>query len=168
MATIISEAIAEVFDMALVTIRDYKIDTLYNTSQEQWELYLLGILKRATPKFNKCRTDLTLVETETEEEVDDGEGGTETITTTSYDFSETPTYIEISILADIMVYIWLEREINNINQINLHLLDNDFKHYAESQNLDKKISYRDRLYEQYSQAIQEYCADKYFDETTSW
>jgi hypothetical protein len=67
-----------------------------------------------------------------------------------------------------MVYIWLEREINNINQINLHLLDNDFKHYAESQNLDKKISYRDRLYEQYSQAIQEYCADKYFDETTSW
>jgi hypothetical protein len=55
-----------------------------------------------------------------------------------------------------MVLRWLTKEINNVNQINLHLNDTDFKLHAASQNLNAKIEHRDRLREIVNQDMTNY------------
>lgn len=139
--------ITTVLDLALVSMRDYKIDQLYTKSQTDWLNYLQGFLSMAILEFDNCRQSLEIVE-------DSG---------TNY-FVSTLTNQEIKILVYGIIYYFLNREINNTSQINLHLNDNDFKHYAESQNLDKKVSYRNNLYEQFKQALVDYG----MNDTESW
>ena len=40
-----------VIDMALVIIRDYKLDALYDTDTESFNLILQGYMLKALPKF---------------------------------------------------------------------------------------------------------------------
>lgn len=109
--------IAEVFDNFMVGIKDYRLDTLFNTSQSNFSVYLEGFLVEAISEFIVC--DQSLIYT----------GG---------EFSETLTPTNIEILASIMRKRWLEKEIRDIKQMNLNLQDKDYKRYAESNNLTAK------------------------------
>ncbi|MBQ0141305.1 MAG: hypothetical protein KBT06_00645 [Prevotellaceae bacterium] len=128
---------SEIYDLALVVIRDYKLENLYRVDEEAFYVYLQGFLINAIPEFTGCHQSL-------EYSID------------SSSFVSDLTYQEKSILAKFMVIKWLEKEINDITQINLHLQGRDFKMNSEASNLKEKSEYLDRLREKVNQSITDY------------
>ena len=128
----------DIYDLFLTEITDYKLDKLYSQSVADFEVYLQGFLIRSLPKFYNCTKDLT--------DRDDDDGT----------FTETLTTTEKDILATLMAIQWLKKEIQNVSQINVHLTDKNFKHYAEGQNLKEKSEYMNRLREIVNQDMAEY------------
>lgn len=124
-------------DSALIIIRDYKLDKLYLSNQEQFQQYTDGILIKAIPKFTECIHPLEY-------------------NLADRTFIADLTIYEQSILADWFVYIWLETQINDVTQFQLHLTNTDFKHYAEANNLQQKSEYLDRIREKIKQDSLEY------------
>jgi hypothetical protein len=125
MATLYSD----IFELFLGNIQDYKIDALYNDSTESAEEYMKIFLIRAIPWFDNCLKDLD---------------SRNDITRT---FTVTLNTDEKVILSNLMVIEWLEHEIHDIKQMQLHLQDREFKTYAESQNLKEKSDHLIKLRE---------------------
>jgi len=128
----------EIYDLALVSIRDYKLDELFAIDPADFKTYLKGFLIRAIPKFTNSRQDL-----------DDRNDSTDT-------FNITLTTKEKDILATLLTNEWLTKEIKDVTQFNLHLNDTDFKHYAEANNLDKKQLLYDKVREIVNQDMVDY------------
>lgn len=126
-----------VYDRALATIKDYKLDSLAQSDYTAFTMYLQGILEWAIPEFTGCLNDLSY-DPETQS------------------FSGALTNKEISILAKLMVAGWFTGQVQDVTQFELHLTNREFHHYAESQNLREKSEYLDRLREKYSQDIMNY------------
>ena len=124
-------------DLALIIIRDYKLDKLYEKSADDFQKYTDGMLIKSIPKFVECLQPLDY-STETRE------------------FANKLTLKEQSILADWFVYTWFETNVNDVTQFNLHLTNTDFKHYAEANNLDAKSEYLDRMREKIKQDSLDY------------
>lgn len=119
---------SEVIDLALVTIQDYKIDKIYPNTH-LFNSYMYGLLKRAIPLFTNCKVDLNY----------DEELG---------QFNSQLDIDEKNILANLLVRVWLEREINNITQITLRIgQGGDAKTYSEAQNLKEKREYHSQIVE---------------------
>ena len=138
----------EIYDLALVTIRDYKLDELYASSPTDFRAYMEGFLIRAIPKFTNCRQDL--------------ENRDDVLKTFSVDLD----FMEKNILAELTVLTWFEKEVQNVTQFNLHLNDTDFKRYAESNNLKEKASYLANLRAVASQDMVDYGLKK--TDWSSW
>lgn len=128
----------QVIDLALVTVDDYKLVKLYNQSQEGFQKWCDGFLLSAIPNFFQCRQSL---------EYD----------TTTRQFVSDLTSTEVSILADLWIVSWLQRETQNSAKINALLqTSGSFKTHAASQNLKEKSSYLDGLREKVYQKITDY------------
>ena len=78
---------SEIIDLALISIRDYKLDALYTSSPTNWATYLKGFLVRGLDNFDNCRQDL-----------DNRNDSTAT-------FNITLTSLEKGIVADYMVLV---------------------------------------------------------------
>lgn len=131
-------AYTEIYDLFLMTAKDYKLDELYNSSEEDFAIYLQGFLVYAIADFTSCKNNL---------ELRDDEEGTFLIDLTTK---------EKIILAKLMVMAWLKSQINNVTQFQLKLTDKDFKHHSESQNLTAKKEYYANLREEVSQDMVDY------------
>ena len=127
----------EIIDLALVEVRDYKIDKLYNSNIDKFKIYCDGFLIRAIGEFNECMQSLDYDELERA-------------------FFNDLTREEISILADYWVIEWLKSETQTVEYFNLHLNDRSFKHYSEATNFREKRSYLNELREKVKQKIVEY------------
>ena len=55
-----------------------------------------------------------------------------------------------------LVIEWMNSKILDVTQMQLHLNDTDFKHYAEGQNLKEKINAREILRETINQDMENY------------
>ena len=125
-------------DLALIAIRDYKIDKLYNHSIEQFQQYLDGFLLTAIPNFRNCRQSL------------------------DYDieqrqFNADLSSMEQSILADLWVIEWFNKETNDATQIQNKLqVASAFTSHSASQNLKEKSTYLDKLREGVDLKITQY------------
>jgi hypothetical protein len=129
-----------IFNLLMVTIRDYKIDALFDaTDLTNFENFMTGFLTKAIPKFTNCQYTL-----EDHVDFDDQE------------FDITLTLTEQVILSDLLVIEWMMSKILDVTQMQLHLNDTDFKHYAESQNLTAKINTKEILREVVNQDMQNY------------
>jgi len=137
---------SDVFDLFMVQIKDWRLQSLYESSELNFETYLSGFLILSIPQFEEvCSQSLALnKETKT--------------------FTETLTSNNQVILAKLMVEKWLEKEVQDVNQMNLHLQDRDFKVYSESQNLQAKSLHLDKTKEYNSQIITTYSYSK----STDW
>lgn len=122
----------EIYELSMGVIRDYKIDALFNAQDlTDFQNYMEIYLKRAIPKFTECQYSLEDI-----------------VNFTTKTFSETLTLTEQVILSDFLVIQWLNSKILDVTQMQLHLNDTDFKHYAESQNLKEKMNAREILREE--------------------
>ena len=130
-----------IYDLALITIRDYKIDNWAKNQYNVFLQYMQGILIRAIPKFTNCLQNLDY---------------TQDPTTNVYYFINTLTPLEQSILADLMVEIWFFSDINDIVQINVQLQGRDKKTNSIDANLKQKSEYYDRIKEKISQSMSDY------------
>lgn len=138
----------DVIDRASTLWRDYRLDKLYNTDENEYYTFLEGLMLNSIDMFDGCLTSLEYEEiTETE---DDGE------IVTQYAFVNTLSSKEIFILALGTMIAWMENNKNDITQMNLHLSTKDFKSYSESNNLEKKQESIDKMREEYDRNITSY------------
>ena len=90
-----STPFSNIIDRALVVIRDYSLDTLYEIDEDSFDNVMQSYLIKGIPKFVECKQDL------------------------SYDaqsaiFNSDLTNLEMDILADYTVISWYEANINDV------------------------------------------------------
>lgn len=132
-----STSIREIFDLFMLTITDYRLNHLFDSSEEDFENYLSGFLEFAIVDFSMCDQDLNY----------------DTLTKT---FSDTLTRENKVILATLMTKYWLEKLVNDITQLNLHITDRDFKVASEAMNLREKTIRLNNVKETCSQMLVDY------------
>jgi hypothetical protein len=131
---------SDINQLALVSIRDYKIDKLFTTNDiATFESQMKGYLLKAIPKFTNCKYDLDSI-----------------TDITNSQFTNDLSLTEQTILSDLQVIEWLNSKILDITQLNLHLNDTDFKRYSEAQNLTAKMNTRNILRETINQDMENY------------
>lgn len=117
---------------------DYRIKKMFEEDVEVAEDMLLTWLTKAVTYFNDCLQDL-------ENNFDEANSR----------FTLSLTLTEKVILADLMLLVWMEWNINNITQMNLSLQDSDFNRHAETQNLRGKVAcaneWREKVFHQISE-----------------
>lgn len=116
-----------VIDMALIIIRDYKLDQLYESDAESFNLILQGYMLKALPKFAvSCVKSLAYdLDNKTFiEELDD---------------------IEIDIISDWIVIMWYTDQLQDVLEFKEPLRDVDFNRFATGQNLKLRQSYLEEL-----------------------
>ena len=132
-----------VYDRAMGRIRDYRIDNLFNKDENAFYDFMRQKLYESIDTFNGCLSDLTyhseIVGTDTE-----------------WYFDSTLTTKETSILAYGLIIAWMEQNMLDITQMNLHLSTKDFKNFSESQNLKQKSETLDKMREDMAREITEY------------
>lgn len=126
-----------IIDLALTTIRDYRIDKLYQTDIEAFTEYLDGFIVRGVARFTTCLDDL------------------------SYDlilreFNNNLSNLIQSIIADYTVIEWMSSCTMDVTQFQLHLSNSEFKHFSEAENLKQKRDTLDGLREKVSQLCTDY------------
>lgn len=126
-----------IYDLAMVTIRDYRLDNLAKTDINAFYLVLNGYLVNAIADSSDCLVDL------------------------SYDLETASFNIDVpfrvqTILANFLIYRWFTSLVNDITQVNLKLQGRDKKTFAESQNLKEKAVYVNDLYKKTNQMCVDY------------
>lgn len=137
---------SEIFDLFMVQVKDWRLQSLYESSTLDFEVYLSGFLMLSIPQFEEVCNQSLAHDEETKE------------------FTETLSLDNKTILSKLMVEKWLEKEVQDVNQMNLHLQDRDFKVYSESQNLKEKSLHLDKTKEYNSQTMTAYSYSK----STDW
>ena len=127
-----------IVDLALIGIRDYKLDKLFNYSHEDFTNYCDSFLIRAIPNFFRCKQSL------------------------EYDmnnraFISDLTSTEQSILADFWVISWVEKEVQDARALQATLqVSSAFSTHSQSQFLKEKKALLDNMYEKVYQKITDY------------
>jgi hypothetical protein len=130
-------SLSEVYDVFMMTITDYRLIDLFNSSQQDFENYLQAWLKFAISDFGICDQSL---------EFD----------STTNEFLVTLKDENKIILSKLMTKYWLQKAVNDVTQFNLHVTDRDFKVASEAQNLREKVAYLNVVKEDCSQRLQDY------------
>ena len=116
-----------VIDMALVIIRDYKLDALYETDVEDFNLVLQGYMLKGLPKFEVSSIKPLSYDLETRT------------------FDEDLDTIEIDIISDWTVIMWYTDQLQDVLEFKEPLRDVDFNRFATGQNLKLRQSYLEEL-----------------------
>lgn len=129
---------SEVYDIFMMTVTDYRLIDLFNSSQEDFENYLQAWLRFSVIEFSSICDQSLLFDIPTVQ------------------FNETLSDENIVVLSKLMMKNWLQKVVNDITQMNLHITDRDFKMASEAQNLREKASYYNIIKEECSQLLQDY------------
>lgn len=127
----------EVYDLFMQQITDYRLIDLFDTSELDFENYLQGFLEFAIVDFNNCNQSL---------DFDDA----------TKEFPVILTRVNKVILATLMMKFWMQKNVNDITQMNLHVTDRDFKVASEALNIREKVAQLNAVKEQCSQLLIDY------------
>ena len=116
-----------VIDMALIIIRDYKLDALYESDAESFQTVLEGYMLKGLPKFEVSCMKTLNYNADTKE------------------FDEDLTSVEIDIISDWTVIMWYTDQINDVLEFKEPLRDVDFNRLATGQNLKPRQAYLEEL-----------------------
>ena len=146
---------SDIFDLFMASISDYKLDTIFetsgieglNTTLEPWLLFSIF-------DFNEiCTQSLAYTKIAS---TGTGDGlFTATLTTRNQVF-----------LALLMLRYWMERQVQDVIQMNNFVQDRDFKKYSASQNLNAKKDYLRQIIERVDARLVEYGYDN--NDWASW
>lgn len=132
-----STPFSNIIDKALVVIRDYSLDALYEIDEDSFDGVMQGYLIKGVPKFVECKQDLSYdVDTAT--------------------FNSDLTNLEMDILADYTVISWYESNLNDVLEFKETLQDREFKRLATGQNLKPRQEYLTMLYTRVKQSTTNY------------
>lgn len=128
----------EVIDLGLSQINDYRMKKLWEQGETEFKTYVDGFLITAIPLFNKCRQSLTY-------------------NATNRQFNADLTSSEISILSNLWVVCWYEKDNRTYSLYRQHLQNSgSFKNHSEAQNLKENSAYVDKLREELSRQLTAY------------
>lgn len=128
----------QIFDEFQMLIKDYRLTALYNQSQTDFTTYLSGWLIFAIRDFTPI-SDQDL-----------------SYDLTSQTFTSTLTDKNVTVLAQVMTKYWAQQNVDDIEQMNLHVLDHDYKTFSEAQNLTAKKDRLAQIKEEISQLFIDY------------
>lgn len=129
--------LSDIYDLFMQIVTDYRLMYLFDTSIPDFETYLQSWLEFSIAEFSMCDQSLEFDET-------------------TKIFTDLLTRNNKVILATLMMKYWLQKNVNDITQMNLHITDRDFKVASESMNLREKVSYLNVVKEQCSQMLNDY------------
>ena len=115
-----------VYDSFLTIVRDYELDELFQSDQDDFYTILEGYLIKSLPDF--IPYSLTGLEY------------TLNVDPKLSSFDNDLSAQEINILAEAMLSTWMTKELNDNTQTRLKLQNSDFKTYAEANNLKEKAN----------------------------
>ncbi len=128
-------AFEEIYDFFMTTVNDYRLVTLFNTSPTDFNTYLSAWLIQAIPEFTNCDQSLSY---------------------TNSAFDATLTQKNINILSILMKKFWLEKEMDNILDMENFVQDRDFKTFSPAQNMKARQDRYNMLKEEISQQLTGY------------
>lgn len=126
---------SEVYDVFMTTVTDYTLVALFNASVPDFETYMQSFILKAIDDFTACDQYLSYTGTE---------------------FTNTLSQKNINMLSLLMKKHWLEKNIDDIKQMNLAVTDKDFRRYAESNNMREKQNRYILDLEEVSQKLSDY------------
>ena len=129
----------EIYDLALVSIVDYKLNKLYAQSETDFATYLKGLLLKHLSDFTNCKYDLDVITNVA--------GNT---------FTVDLNMKEKSIIANLLVLSWWEKETYDATKITSYFSGGDIKRLSEANNLKEKRSTMDEVREKISQEMMDY------------
>ena len=130
-------ALSDVYDLFMMQCTDYRLTDLFATSEDDFETYLEAWLKFAVVDFRAC-TQSVVFNSDTKA------------------FTATLTSENQVILATLMLKYLMQKNVNDITQMNLHIRDRDFNIYSESQNMKEKRATLNAVKEQCAQLLNDY------------
>lgn len=129
----------EIYDLALVSIVDYKLNKLYTQSEEDFKNYLKGLMLKHLSDFKNCEHDLN------------------TVTDIDNDtFTVTLNLQEKNIISSMLVLSWWEKETYDATKITSYFSGGDMKRLSEANNLKEKRTTIDEIREKISQQMVDY------------
>ena len=133
---------SEIFDFFLTSVNDYKLTAIYQASGSLvLDTYMEPWLLNSIVEFDICDQDLSYT-------VSSGsaEGS----------FDADLTNKNIFMLSQIMTKYWLQKNLNDILQMNNILQDRDYKVYSQANNIKAKQDYYVMKCEEISQRLTNY------------
>lgn len=115
-----------IIDRAMITITDYKLDTVFTTDPTTFDTILEGYMLRGLPKFEGCLQSLDY-------------------DTTTHEFISDFNIYEIDIIASWTVIEWYEGQLQDVLEFKEPLRDADFNKYSTGQNLRPRQDYLSEL-----------------------
>ena len=134
-------------DAFLIRVQDYRLDNLRNNNINAFIKFLNGLVISSLDLFDSEYINLDYTDMGDEKE--------ETDLSSYYFNNDLPSKV-ISIIAHIMEYRWVEREINDIRAMNEKLKTRDFTVVNTPQIMQQKQELLDRTREKYLYEIQQY------------
>lgn len=116
----------KIIDQALITIRDYSLDDIYENDPPLFYQIFTGYIIRGLPKFETCMKPLTY-------------------DLQAQEFSSDFDLFEINIIANWAVISWYEDNLQDVLEFKEPLRDVDFNKYSTGQNLRPRQEYLTRL-----------------------
>jgi hypothetical protein len=127
----------DIHSYALMSIADWRLDQIYTVSPANFNTVLDGWLIKSIPLFDNCNQELSY----------------DTATRT---FTNTLTLAEQTILSNLEILTWMDKQVLDVRQFSNVLNSTDFKIFSSAQNLTAKINAQEILRERVSQQMQNY------------
>lgn len=145
-----------IYDRFLLIINDYHLNNLAKTNYSAFLKFLKGLLVNSIDLFNGVLTDLSYEEVDVPQVVTTDSGEEQVIHVTETRFVNQLSSKEISILAMICAYRWMENKVLDVTQFELHLDSKSFSVKSEQANLKQKEAVLNDMREKYMHEILEY------------
>lgn len=130
--------VTDIIDLFMTLVDDYRLTALFQSSEDDFTKYMKSYVNFAIVEFTPfSKVSLTY-------------------NSTSLDFDVDLSLEVQTILAQLMVKYWLQKEVQDISQMSIHLQDKDFRTHSEANNLKEKSSHLDKVKETCSQLINDY------------
>lgn len=129
----------EIYDLAMLTIKDYRLDNLAKKDKQAFKNYLRGKLRSGVSEFTGCLTSLETTS------VDD-----------EYYFVNDLSEKEKSIIAKTIVYKWFLQLHQDVVALRPHLSVKEFKQTDVNNGIKQRSEYLDKLKEDIQYDITQY------------
>ena len=160
----------EPIEKFLMRIKDYRLDRLRTEDETAFIEFLNSLVISSLSLFNSSYVDLSYTKIEktsdtdntlSDSEDDNSEGNSSSDISSSenmseYYFNNVIDDDAIGIIAHIMVFRWVEREVNDITAMNEKLKTRDFNIVNTPQIFKSKTDYLNAIREEYLYEIQQY------------
>ena len=160
----------EPIEKFLMRIKDYRLDRLRTEDETAFIEFLNSLVISSLSLFNSSYVDLSYTKIEktsdtdntlSDSEDDNSEGDSSSDISSSenmseYCFNSVIDDDAIGIIAHIMVFRWVEREVNDITAMNEKLKTRDFNIVNTPQIFKSKTDYLNAIREEYLYEIQQY------------
>lgn len=140
-----------IYEMAIVTITDYKLTNLLKLDENAFYEYMRSLLITGIPEFSGCLQSLDYISQQETEE--DGE------VVTIWYFVNDLTIKEQAILARLVIIKWWEQQLQNVVVFQGSIPTRDYTKMEIATGLKQKSEYKDRLYEEVARLTSDYITD---------